>query len=70
LISNVCCFFTPHLENWLFKALYEAGFTNKLISANKDDGLKETNIYITAVIRCALPQNKLNKEEINNCLSY
>jgi len=70
LISNVCCFFTPHLGNWLFKAPYEAGFANKLISANKDDGLKETNIYITAVIRRALPQNKLNKEEINNCLSY
>lgn len=59
-----------HSGDWLFKALYETGFANKPTSVSKDDGLEIKNIYITAVIHCAPPQNKPNKDEISNCLPY
>ncbi|AFZ70730.1 uracil-DNA glycosylase [Caldisphaera lagunensis DSM 15908] len=59
-----------HSGDWLFKALYETGFANKPTSISKDDGLEIKNIYITAVIHCAPPQNKPNKDEISNCLPY
>ncbi|MDP8003536.1 MAG: uracil-DNA glycosylase [Caldisphaera sp.] len=59
-----------HSGDWLFKALYEVGLSNKPISHDINDGLKVFNVYITAVIHCAPPQNKPSKEEINNCLPY
>jgi uracil-DNA glycosylase family 4 len=59
-----------HSGDWLFKALYEVGLANKATSVNRDDGLRVTNVYITAVIHCAPPQNKPSRDEINNCLPY
>lgn len=59
-----------HSGDWLFKALYEVGLANKPTSINKDDGLEVKHVYITAVIHCAPPENKPNKDEINNCLPY
>ena len=56
--------------NWLAKALYETGFANKNTSESADDGLILREAYITAVVRCAPPQNKPTKEEIENCNSY
>ncbi|WP_455276328.1 uracil-DNA glycosylase [[Eubacterium] cellulosolvens] len=55
---------------WLFRALYETGFANKPDSLEKDDGLKLSYAYITAIVRCAPPQNKPLKEEIRNCSEY
>jgi uracil-DNA glycosylase family 4 len=56
--------------NWLAKALNEIGFANKAYSITKEDGLKLDEAYITAVARCAPPDNKPTKEEIENCSFY
>jgi len=56
--------------NWLFKALYEAGFANQSASVSQDDGLRLDSAYVTATVRCAPPGNKPTREEIGNCSSY
>lgn len=56
--------------NWLYRALYKNGFSNKAESINKDDGLMLKNVFITATCRCAPPQNKPSKDEIKNCRPY
>ena len=56
--------------DWLIKALYETGFANQPTSTHKGDGLKLSGVYLTAVVRCAPPQNKPTKDETQNCLPY
>ncbi len=55
---------------WLYRALYKNGFSNKVESVAKNDGLILYNVYITATCRCAPPQNKPSNEEIQNCRPY
>jgi uracil-DNA glycosylase len=56
--------------NWLFRALWEAGFANQPTSVHRDDGLRLLNAYITATLRCAPPLNKPLLEEITRCQPY
>jgi len=56
--------------DWLFKALYEAGFANQPASVSQDDELRLDSAYVTATVRCAPPANKPTREEIRNCFSY
>ncbi len=56
--------------DWLAKVLYENGFATTPISKELGDGFNLKNAYITAVARCAPPQNKPLKEELDNCSSY
>ena len=56
--------------DFLYPVLYEVGLATKLTATSIDDGLKLKNAFITAVIRCAPPQNKPKPEEISNCRSY
>ncbi|WP_457600572.1 uracil-DNA glycosylase [Hydrogenivirga sp.] len=56
--------------NWLARALYETGFANKPTSERKDDGLELRGAYITAVVRCAPPENRPTREEMENCNGY
>ena len=56
--------------DWLIKALYEAGFASQPISHDRNDGLILNSVYITAVVRCAPPNNKPTGQEIKNCASY
>ncbi|HXV79525.1 MAG TPA: uracil-DNA glycosylase family protein, partial [Candidatus Binatia bacterium] len=41
--------------DWLYGALYAAGFANQPESRHRNDGLKLADCYITAAVRCAPP---------------
>ncbi len=56
--------------DFLYPALYEAGFASQPDSRHRDDGLQLTDMFITAVCRCVPPKNRPTAEEIRNCLPY
>jgi uracil-DNA glycosylase len=56
--------------DWLARAMYESGFANIPTSKSKDDGLVLRDVYITAAIRCAPPENKPLATELMNCSQY
>src|SRR5262249_5653031 len=56
--------------DWLYRALYKAGFANQPTSISRDDGLCLSDVYVSAVVRCAPPQNKPLPVECEHCFPY
>jgi uracil-DNA glycosylase len=56
--------------NFLYPALFRAGFANQPMALARDDGLQLLNCLITAAIRCAPPHNKPTPSELSNCAPY
>jgi uracil-DNA glycosylase family 4 len=56
--------------DWLFGALYRAGFANQPHSISRDDGLALLDAYIAAIVRCAPPDNKPTPAERDTCRPY
>ena len=56
--------------DFLMAALARAGFANISTSQRTDDGLKLTDAYIAAAVRCAPPDNKPLPEEVDRCLAH
>ncbi len=54
----------------LYRVLYATGFASQPRSLSRDDGLRLSDCYITAAVRCAPPANKPTREEIANCRPY
>ena len=56
--------------DFLYKALHEAGFANRPVSTDRNDGLSLQNAYIAATLHCAPPGNKPLPSELLNCRQY
>lgn len=56
--------------DWLYAALHKEGFANQPQSLSLDDGMVLTDAYISAAGRCAPPDNKPTREELQNCRPY
>jgi len=56
--------------DWLYRALYRAGYANQPKSEHRDDGLRLIRAYVTASVRCAPPGNRPTIGERDNCLPY
>ena len=56
--------------DFLMTALHRTGFANITTSERADDGLRLTDAYIAAAVRCAPPDNKPLPEEITRCLDH
>ncbi len=52
---------------WLFRAMYRAGFASRPGSLERDDGLVLSGAYVTAVARCAPPGNRPTGAELDTC---
>ena len=56
--------------NFMFPVLYDAGFASQPNSKSRDDGLRLTDMWISAAVRCAPPANKPTPEEQRNCAHW
>ena len=56
--------------DFLYRALYDAGFANQPVAVRRDDGLQLHNAYIAAAARCVPPGNKPLPGELLNCREY
>lgn len=56
--------------DWLAGAMHAHGFASIPTSKGRDDGLILKDAYVTAAVRCAPPQNKPTRQEMNACLDY
>jgi uracil-DNA glycosylase len=56
--------------DFLFAALYRTGLANQPESRERHDGLRLSGVFVSAVGRCAPPENRPSREEIQRCLPY
>jgi uracil-DNA glycosylase family 4 len=55
---------------FMYPILYETGFSNQPDATDRNDGLELNDLYITAAVRCAPPDNKPLPQELTNCAVY
>jgi uracil-DNA glycosylase family 4 len=55
---------------FMYPVLHETGFANQPCATDRNDGLILKDLYITAAVRCAPPDNKPLPQELVNCATY
>jgi uracil-DNA glycosylase family 4 len=55
---------------FLVHALHSAGFANQPTSVARGDGLRYSDAYITAAVRCAPPDNRPRPDERARCIRF
>jgi uracil-DNA glycosylase family 4 len=55
---------------WLYRALWRAGFASQPDSVGRDDGMELHGAWITAPVKCAPPANKPTPVERDACAPY
>ena len=56
--------------DWLFRAMHRAGLANQAASVSAGDGLQLSGAWVTAVVKCAPPDNKPLPDERVNCRPF
>jgi uracil-DNA glycosylase len=56
--------------NFMYPVLFETGFANQSTAIKRGDGLELKNLYITAAVRCAPPDNKPLPQELAACSHF
>ena len=56
--------------DFLYPALYRAGFASQPNATGRDDGMRLHDCAITAAARCAPPGNKPTPQELRNCFPF
>jgi len=56
--------------DFLMAALFANGLASQPFSGSADDGLRLTDTWMLATVRCAPPENKPTPEEIANCREH
>jgi len=56
--------------DWLYRALYEHGFANQPEATGRHDGLRLEDARVTGAARCAPPDNKPTRAELEACRPY
>jgi uracil-DNA glycosylase family 4 len=56
--------------DFLYPVLHEAGFASQPKAVSRNDGMKLSGLWISAVVRCAPPANKPTPEELRNCAPW
>jgi len=56
--------------DFLFAALYRAGYASQAVSTGRDDGMDLRGAYITSPVKCAPPQNKPTADERVACRPF
>ncbi|MGH3665062.1 MAG: uracil-DNA glycosylase [Egibacteraceae bacterium] len=55
---------------WLYRALHTAGFANQPTSNHRRDGLRLTDCWVSAPVKCAPPANRPIPAERDRCAPY
>jgi len=55
---------------FMYPVLHQAGFASQPTAIDRNDGMELRNLYITAAVRCAPPDNKPLPQELEACSGF